>query len=96
MPLLTGGRSPRYAVFIIAVCPTPELVTAEGAWVRSFREALRPHSISEGCYVNAMSEFEEDRVRSSYEASKYERLAGIKREYDPENVFHRNATSSPS
>jgi hypothetical protein len=92
----SGGRSPRYAAFIIAVCPAPELLAGERAWVRSFWEALRPHSIGAGSYVNAMSEFEDDRVRASYGPAKYERLARIKRQYDPENVFRRNANIRPA
>ena len=35
-----GERSPRYAVFIVGVCPTPELLTAERTWVRAFWDAL--------------------------------------------------------
>ncbi|MGH9002993.1 MAG: FAD-binding oxidoreductase, partial [Acidimicrobiia bacterium] len=44
----SGGRSPRYAVFIVAVCPTPELLVAERAWVRSFWDALSPLGIGVG------------------------------------------------
>lgn len=91
----SGGRSPRYAVFIIGVCPVPELLAGERAWVRSLWEALTPHAIGVGSYVNAMYEFEDDRVRASY-GPKLERLARIKREYDPENVFHRNANIKPA
>jgi berberine-like enzyme len=91
----SGGRSPRYFVFIIGVCPVPELLPAERAWVRSLWEGLSPHAIGVGSYVNAMAEFEEDRVRSSY-GPKYERLASIKRQYDPGNVFHRNANIRPA
>ena len=92
----SGGRSPRYAVFIIAVCPTPELLADERVWVRSMWEGLSPHSIGAGAYVNAESDFGDDRVRASYGPSKYERLARIKREYDPENLFHRNANIKPA
>jgi hypothetical protein len=92
----SGGRSPRFAVFIVAVCPTPQLLAADRAWVRSFWEALRPHSLGAGSYVNAMTEFEDDRVRTSYGPAKYQRLATIKTKYDPRNLFHHNANIQPA
>jgi hypothetical protein len=92
----SGGRSPRYAVFIIGVCPVPELLEADRAWVRSFWEALRPHSVDIGSYVNALSDVDEERLRASYGPQKYERLATIKRNYDPENIFRRNANIKPA
>jgi hypothetical protein len=86
-----GSRAARFACNIAAICPTPDLMEADRAWVRSFWEALRPHASGAGSYVNFMSEYDEDRVRASYGAAKYERLARIKAEYDPGNVFHLNA-----
>jgi len=62
----SGGRSPRYAVFIIAVCPTPELLTADRAWVRSTWAALLPHTTETGVYVNALDTSEESRVKAAY------------------------------
>ncbi len=64
--------------------------------VRSFWEALRPHATGAGSYINAMTEIEEDRVRASYGPAKYERLARIKAEYDPDNVFHHNVNVKPA
>jgi FAD/FMN-containing dehydrogenase len=72
------------------------MLDAEREWVRSFWQALRPYASSAGSYVNFMSEYEEDRVRAAYGPAKYERLARIKREYDPDNVFHLNANVKPA
>ena len=92
----SGGRSPRFAVFIVAVCPTPQLLAADREWARSFWEALRPHSVGAGSYVNAMTEIEDHRVRAAYGAAKYQRLATIKGKYDPQNLFHHNANIHPA
>ena len=92
----SGGRSPRFAVFIVAVCPTPQLLAADRAWARSFWEALRPHSPGAGSYINAITEFDDDRVRAAYGPAKYQRLAAIKKRYDPQNLFHHNANIQPA
>ena len=89
-----GSRTPCWAVNVAAAAPDPDLLATDRAWVRSFWEALRPHAQGTGGYVNFMSEYEADRVRSSYGA-KYDRLARIKAAYDPDNVFRRNANIKP-
>jgi hypothetical protein len=91
-----GSRSARFCFNIAAVCPVPELLVADRAWVRDFWEAMRPHASGAGSYVNFMTDVEEDRVRAAYGEAKYERLARIKAEYDPENVFHLNANIKPA
>ncbi|GAA3104487.1 FAD-binding oxidoreductase [Pseudonocardia yunnanensis] len=90
-----GVRKPHFAFFITAVCEKPEQLAAERDWVRDFWEALQPYSIGIGSYVNAMSEVEDDRVRATY-GEKYPRLARIKAEYDPQNLFHRNLNIRPA
>ena len=91
-----GRRSHTYMVNIAAAAPTPELYEAERAWVRTFWSALAPHAVGVGSYVNFMTEPEEDRVRAAYGPQKYERLAQIKAQYDPDNVFHLNANIRPA
>jgi FAD/FMN-containing dehydrogenase len=91
-----GGRSPRFCMFFIALADNAELLDADRGWVRAFWDALVPYAMGTGSYVNGESELADDRVRSTYGEAKYERLAGIKATYDPDNVFHRNANIRPT
>jgi FAD/FMN-containing dehydrogenase len=63
------------------------------AWARAFFQASKPYA-SAGAYVNFMTEDESDRVAAAYGAN-YARLAQIKKQYDPENVFHLNQNIKP-
>ena len=93
----SGGRSPRYSAFILGVAPDAEVLPAERRWVRSFWDALRPYAMSGGDgYINGTADHAGDRVRASYGPAKYERLARIKAQFDPDNVFHVNANIRPA
>ena len=39
----SGVRSPGYMLFTIALCPSPEVLEADRAWVRGLHSALAPH-----------------------------------------------------
>ena len=89
-----GERKPGWYVFPIAVCPAAEMLPAEREWVRGTLGALAPHLVKR-TYVNTVDEDHSD-IRVAYGAKKYDRLAQIKRVYDPANVFHRNANIQPA
>ncbi|WP_119459065.1 FAD-binding oxidoreductase [Rhodospirillaceae bacterium SYSU D60014] len=57
------------------------------AWAREFFNAAAPHATG-GVYVNFITE-DEERVAAAY-GGNYDRLADIKRRYDPENLFRLN------
>ena len=63
------------------------------AWARAFFQASAPYA-SDGAYINFMTEEESDRVASAYGAN-YDRLAQIKKQYDPDNLFHLNQNIKP-
>jgi hypothetical protein len=92
----SGGRTPRYGVFIVGLTSERDLLVAERGWVRSVWDALRPHAIDDGHgYINAATE-PGINLRGSYGPAKYQRLAEIKAAYDPDNIFHLNANIPPA
>ncbi|HEU5246658.1 MAG TPA: FAD-binding oxidoreductase [Candidatus Udaeobacter sp.] len=63
------------------------------AWARAFWNAL--HSFAGGAYVNDLSEIDSERMRVAYGAN-YERLAALKKKYDPHNFFRLNPNIKPT
>jgi FAD/FMN-containing dehydrogenase len=62
-------------------------------WARNTHQALQPFAVK-ATYVNFMSDEEQSLVPAAY-GHNYERLVALKRRFDPENVFHRNANIKP-
>lgn len=88
-------RNSRWSQVIVGVDPDPanrDLITA---WTRDYWEALHPHSAG-GAYVNFMMHDEgEARVKATYGAN-FDRLAEVKRRYDPDNLFRVNQNIAPA
>jgi FAD/FMN-containing dehydrogenase len=87
-------RGARWAQVIVGVDPDPANADAIREWTVDYWEALHPYSAG-GAYSNFLMDEGEDRVRASY-GSNYERLAQVKAEYDPGNVFHVNQNIEPA
>ena len=62
-------------------------------WARQLFEAAKPHSAGTA-YINFMPEDETDRVEAAY-GDNYKRLAQIKQQYDPQNLFRMNQNVRP-
>ncbi|GAA5126195.1 BBE domain-containing protein [Pseudonocardia adelaidensis] len=91
-----GLRTPHWVVDVSATSDDPEVFAADRTWAQSVWDALRPLAGNAGSYVNFISELDaDDRVRASYGPAKFGRLAQIKGQYDPGNLFHRNANIKP-
>lgn len=63
------------------------------AWTREFFEAM-VSSLGEGVYVNFLGREGDARVRAAY-GDNYDRLADLKRRYDPDNRFRVNQNVTP-
>jgi FAD/FMN-containing dehydrogenase len=88
-------RDARYSQVIVGVDPDPANARKIRDWTVSYWEDLHPHSMG-GAYVNFMMQDEgEDRVKATYRGH-YDRLAAIKAEYDPENLFRVNQNIRPA
>ncbi|WP_327116389.1 FAD-binding oxidoreductase [Streptomyces sp. NBC_01341] len=80
---------------IAGIDPDPANATALRDWAVAYWEALHPHSMG-GAYVNFLGTGESpDRVRATY-SGHYDRLAKVKQDYDPHNLFHANQNIEPA
>ena len=90
-----GSRNTRWVVNVAALSADKDVLARDRAWARECIEALRPYASDEGTHLNFLADADDDLVRSSYGETKYRRLAALKAEWDPDNVFHHNANIRP-
>ncbi len=88
-------RDRRYFVAIIAIwLDAAEDAAVHGAWTESLWQVMRPEG--SGVYVNFLENEGAERVRDAYPPATYARLAAIKRQYDPGNLFRFNQNIPPA
>jgi hypothetical protein len=87
-------REALFAEVIVGVDPDPANAETISTWCKSYWDALHPFSAG-GAYVNFMMDEGQDRVQATYR-DNYQRLAEIKRKYDPNNFFRVNQNIRPS
>lgn len=87
-------RDATWSMVIAGIDPQPAKAPALAEWGRRYWEAVHPYTLG-GAYVNFMMEEGEDRIRATY-GENYERLAAVKRRYDPGNFFRVNQNIRPA
>jgi FAD/FMN-containing dehydrogenase len=88
------GRNAGHTFNINGNSETADGFEEERQWARDYWTALAPYHTS--VYVNFLMEEGDERVRHAYGAEKYDRLAALKREYDPTNFFRLNQNIPPA
>jgi FAD/FMN-containing dehydrogenase len=82
-----GNRDASYVLNVAGSWEKPEDDAVNIKWARDCFEATRPFSTG-GTYINFLTEEEgADRIEAAYGRSTLEKLAAIKRKYDPEDLF---------
>lgn len=87
-------RDAVFAGVIVGVDPDPKNKEKITSWTKKYFDALHPHS-SGGAYVNFMMEEGQERVKASFR-DNYDRLATIKKKYDPTNFFRVDQNIRPA
>jgi FAD/FMN-containing dehydrogenase len=86
-------RDARYSFGIWPGWADPDRDEELIAWAREFHEAMAPYA--DGVYANYLDRDEGDRVETAY-GDNYDRLAEVKAEWDPGNLFDSNQNVAPS
>jgi FAD binding domain/Berberine and berberine like len=87
-------RSSRILVNLAALVGSADELPDHEPWVDGFLADLRQGD--DGAYVNFINDEGDARVRQAYPGPTWERLAEIKRRYDPTNLFRRNQNIAPA
>jgi FAD/FMN-containing dehydrogenase len=86
-------RSP-IMVNVAAIYQQPEERLVHEAWVNGLSKQLDQGDA--GAYVGFLADEGEERVRAAYPGATWDRLAAVKRRYDPDNLFRLNQNVPPA
>lgn len=87
-------RSQNYFVSIINLWLDVNNAAPHEAWLNATWNAIRLDA--SGVYVNFLEDEGPERLHEAYPAATYERLAQVKRDYDPTNLFRFNQNIAPT
>jgi FAD/FMN-containing dehydrogenase len=89
-----GYRGAKMMVNVGAMYSSPEEGPEHKAWASSLATALSAGS--PGAYVGFLGDDGEQSVRRAYPPATLKRLAEVKRQYDPDNLFRLNVNVPPA
>jgi hypothetical protein len=88
-------RDAQWSMVIAGIDPDPRKAAALRKWGRDYWSAVHRFNPG-GAYINFMGDDEDDeRLRATY-GPNYPRLAAVKKQYDPRNLFRVNQNIRPA
>jgi FAD/FMN-containing dehydrogenase len=89
-----GHRGAKMMLNVAAMYKSPDEGSVHKAWVNSLATALSDGTCA--AYVGFLGDDGDQSVRRAYPPATLERLAEVKRRYDPGNLFRRNLNVHPA
>lgn len=89
-----GGRRGRFWILVESQWTDPDDDVRHFSWGRAAMGAMEPFTMRRN-YVNDLGDVGQETVRSAFGGATYARLVGLKRAWDPDNVFRRNHNIQP-
>jgi FAD/FMN-containing dehydrogenase len=86
-------RDRKLMVNVAAMYADPGEKETHEAWAAGLADALGKDGVG---YVGFLGEVDEESLRDAYPGGTWERLRGLKRRYDPDNLFHLNHNVPPA
>jgi FAD/FMN-containing dehydrogenase len=87
-------RSSRIMINVASFYDGPQDKPRRQEWVDDL--GARLYDGDDGAYVNFLADEGQDRIHAAYPGRTWERLASVKRTYDPENLFRLNQNVPPA
>ncbi|HEX5013469.1 MAG TPA: FAD-binding oxidoreductase [Candidatus Limnocylindrales bacterium] len=87
-------RDARVLLALITPFEDPAEAAVHEAWTQSYIDEVAPKG--RGVYSNFLTGDADERIREAYPETTYQRLAEVKRAYDPTNLFRLNANIVPA
>lgn len=87
-------RAPRFVLNLVGQWTGGDAAAAHVGWVRDSWDAMRPHGTGDP-YLNFLGDEGRDSIRAAYGEDTFARLAALKKQYDPTNLFRLNQNIPP-
>ena len=88
-------RTAQWITHPFAVWQDPAQTADAIGWAKGFRRDIAPYA-SGGVYLNFIGHEGQERIMAAFGPENYARLARIKRDFDPDNVFRGNQNILPA
>jgi len=89
------NRSANWVSHPFGLGDTPRGGQEAKAWVKRFRQDISPY-VTGGVWLNFIGDEGQARIRAAYGDENYNRLAQVKRQFDPGNTFRGNQNILPA